>query len=94
MTWGSPMTRKYDDEILNILNFGSMKKLQPEIIDSTKYVGKLTTDAAKRLDLLEATPIILAPVDVVCAGIGSGFVDSYKKNWMYSLRYRWHSYIC
>ena len=79
MTWGSPMTRKYDDEILNILNFGSMKKLQPEIIDSTKYVGKLTSDAAKRLDLLEATPIILAPVDVVCAGIGSGFVDSSKK---------------
>jgi erythritol kinase len=79
MTWGSPQTRQYDDEVLNVLNFKQMKKLQPDIIDSTQHVGKLSATAAKLLNLNEGTPIILAPVDVVCSGIGSGFVDSSKK---------------
>ena len=79
MTWGSPLTRKYDEEILRLLDLYSMKNKQPEIIDSTEHYGKLTSQAATLLNLNEGTPIILAPLDVVCSGIGSGFVDHSKK---------------
>ena len=79
MTWGSPVTRKYDEQILEILNFNDMKKKQPTMIDSTEYIGKLSNEASKAIGIKEGLPIILAPVDVVCAGIGSGFVDKNKK---------------
>ncbi|MAV82394.1 MAG: hypothetical protein CMI90_02890 [Pelagibacteraceae bacterium] len=79
MTWGSPVTRKYDDKILEILDFKDMKPKQPNMIDSTEYIGKLSSDASKALGLKEGLSIILAPVDIVCSGIGSGFVNKNKK---------------
>ena len=51
MTWGSPETRQYDDEILEIINFKEMKSKQPTMIDSTDFIGKLSNDASKTLGL-------------------------------------------
>tara|TARA_Y100000768_G_C23988063_1_gene690225 strand:+ start:1894 stop:3453 length:1560 start_codon:yes stop_codon:yes gene_type:complete len=79
MTWGSPVTRKYDEKILEILDFKEMKSKQPTMIDSTDYIGKLSNGASSVLGLREGLPIVLAPVDVVCSGIGSGFVNKDKK---------------
>ena len=56
-----------------------MKEKLPEPVDSTDYVGKLSSQSAKIISLNEGLPIVLAPVDVVCSGIGSGFVDKKKK---------------
>jgi erythritol kinase len=79
MTWGSPETRQYDDEILEIINFKEMKSKQPTMIDSTEFIGKLSNDASKTLGLKEGLPIILGPVDTVCSGIGSGFINKKTK---------------
>ena len=79
MTWGSPIERKYKDEILEILNFNQMRDKLPNAIDGTEYLGKLSLEASNMLSLNQGTPIVLAPVDVVCSGIGSGFVDQNKK---------------
>ena len=79
MTWGSPIERKYKNEVFEIFNFKQMKEKLPEPVDSTDYVGKLSSQSAKIISLNEGLPIVLAPVDVVCSGIGSGFVDKKKK---------------
>ena len=56
-----------------------MRDKLPNAIDGTEYLGKLSLEASNMLSLNQGTPIVLAPVDVVCSGIGSGFVDQNKK---------------
>ena len=75
MTWGDFKTRKYNDEILEILDLKEMKSKFPEMIDNTKHVGSLSADSANLLSLNKGTPIILAPVDIVCSAFGSGCYD-------------------
>ncbi len=78
MTWGNFKTRKYEDEILDLLNLKEMKDKFPEMIDNTEHYGKLSLDSANLLSLNQGTPIVLASSDIICSALGSGCYDEKK----------------
>jgi erythritol kinase (D-erythritol 1-phosphate-forming) len=72
LTFGDYRTRAYADEVLEILDLQEYKHLLPPLIDGTQHHGRLTRDAAAATGFREGTPVVLAPVDYLCTGIGAG----------------------
>ncbi|MDQ2694796.1 MAG: FGGY-family carbohydrate kinase, partial [Pseudomonadota bacterium] len=74
-TFGDYRTCGYADEVLEILDLAEYKHLLPPLIDGTRHHGRLTRDAAAATGLREGTPVVLAPVDFLCTGLGAGIYD-------------------
>ena len=74
-TYGNYRTRQYSDEVLELLGLSEYRHLLPDIVDGTRHHGKLTRAAALATGLPEGLPIVLAPVDILCTGLGGGMYE-------------------
>lgn len=71
-TFGDYRTGRYDERVLELLDLTRWRRLLPDMVDGTRHQGRLTGSAATLTGLPEGTPVILAPVDVLCTGLGAG----------------------
>lgn len=74
-TFGDFRTRKYSDVVIETLGLEGERRLMPPMIDGTRVQHALTTAAAVETGLAAGTPVVLAAVDIVCTGLGSGLYD-------------------
>jgi erythritol kinase (D-erythritol 1-phosphate-forming) len=74
-TFGDFRTRDYADAVLALLGLSSLRRLLPPIVDGTKHWARLNAAAAGATGLIEGTPVVLAPLDVLCTGLGAGLYD-------------------
>jgi len=68
---------------------GISKELLPDIHYSTDIIGKVSKDAAGKLNLKEGTPVVVGGGDVCCAATGAGvtkenifYISIGSANWM------------
>lgn len=71
-TFGDFRTRRYSDDVVEILGLGSQRHLLPEIVDGTTLTHPLTPEAATATGLPAGLPVSLGFVDVVCTALGAG----------------------
>lgn len=71
-TFGNFRTRKYDENVIDILGLTVKSGLLPPIVDGSKTMHSLSAGAALQTGLFEGTPVSLGFVDVVCTAIGAG----------------------
>jgi erythritol kinase len=74
-TYGDYRTRRYSDEVLELLELGEYRHLLPELVDAGRQHGKLTAAAAAATGLPQGLPVVLAPVDILCTGLGGGLYE-------------------
>lgn len=71
-TFGSYLTRRYDDAVIDALGLTHRRGLLPDIVDGGATTHALTPEAAAATGLAEGTPVALGYVDVVCTALGAG----------------------
>jgi erythritol kinase len=71
-TFGNPQTLAYDPSVLQELGLGAHERLLPALEDGLRVHAPLTSAAAAACGLPEGLPVVLAPLDVACATLGSG----------------------
>jgi len=74
-TFGDYRSRAYADEVLDLLGLSSLRRLLPPIVDGTRHHAGLRPEAARATGLRAGTPVVLAPLDVLCTGLGAGLYD-------------------
>ncbi len=74
-TFGDFRIRSYSSEVLELLGLGECRRLLPELVDGTAHAADLTPQAAADTGLPAGTPVVLAPVDILCTGLGGGMYE-------------------
>lgn len=74
-TYGDFRTRQYAPEVLELLGLQDEARLLPPIVDGLARHAALTPAAAAATGLPAGTPVVLAPVDVLCTALGAGLYD-------------------
>jgi erythritol kinase len=74
-TFGDFRTRSYSDEVLDILDLTTHRRLLPEMLEGTTDQHPLSRSAAAQTGLLEGTPVVLGYVDMVMTALGAGLYD-------------------
>lgn len=74
-TFGDFRRRAYADEVFELLGIPELRRLCPPMLDGTRHAGRLLPEAAAASGLPEGLPVVLAPVDVLCTGLGAGLYD-------------------
>ena len=72
-TYGDYRTSTYSDDVLELLELRDAAPLRPPMLDGTSHYGRLTAAAAAATGLRQGTPVVLAPVDILCTALGAGF---------------------
>ena len=74
-TFGDFRHRAYAEEIFELLGIPELRRLCPPMLDGTRHADRLLPEAAAACGLPEGLPVVLAPVDIVCTGLGAGLYD-------------------
>ncbi|MGX5839333.1 FGGY family carbohydrate kinase [Mesorhizobium sp. ArgA1] len=74
-TFGDFRSRSYSDEVLDILDLTTHRRLLPPMLEGTTDHHPLSTSAAGEAGLLEGTPVVLGYVDMVSTALGAGLYD-------------------
>lgn len=74
-TFGHYADRRYQPDILDVLDASDLKRLLPPMVDGAQITQGLSASAAKATGLKPGTPVSLGYVDVVCSGLGGGLFD-------------------
>ncbi len=75
LSFGDFRTRRYDDEVLDILGVGRLRHLLPDIVDGAAHHRPLTAAAATATGLAAGTPVVPGYIDIVCSALGAGLLD-------------------
>jgi erythritol kinase len=71
-TFGDYRTLSYNRRVLELLDLQEFEHLLPELLDGSRHHGLLSESAARASGLLAGTPVVLAPLDVLCTVLGAG----------------------
>ncbi|MER9352866.1 carbohydrate kinase [Mesorhizobium sp. M0514] len=74
-TFGDFRARSYSDEVLDILDLASHRRLLPPMLEGTTDHHPLSASAAGETGLLAGTPVVLGYVDMVSTALGAGLYD-------------------
>lgn len=74
-TFGDFRSRTYCDDVLDILDLATHRRLLPPMLEGTTDHHSLSRSAAGETGLLEGTPVVLGYVDMVMTGLGAGLYD-------------------
>ena len=74
-TFGDYRTRTYSDDVLDILDLASHRRLLPPMLEGTTDHHVLSGTASGETGLLEGTPVVLGYVDMVSTALGAGLYD-------------------
>lgn len=74
-TFGDYRRRDYADEVFELLGIRDLRRLCPPMLDGTRRAGRLLPEAAEACGLPPGLPVVLAPVDILCTGLGAGLYD-------------------
>lgn len=74
-TFGDFRSRSYSDEVLDILDLTTHRRLLPPMLEGTTDHHTLSPPAAGETGLLEGTPVVLGYVDMVSTALGAGLYD-------------------
>ncbi|ESY32276.1 MULTISPECIES: FGGY-family carbohydrate kinase [unclassified Mesorhizobium] len=74
-TFGDFRSRRYSDEVLDILDLTSHRRLLPPMLEGTTDHHPLSASAANETGLLEGAPVVLGYVDMVSTALGAGLYD-------------------
>ncbi len=74
-TFGDFRTRRYSDEVLEVLGLMDLKHLLPPMLDGTVHSDPMAGKAAELTGLRVGTPVVLGYLDVPCTALGAGVVD-------------------
>lgn len=74
-TFGDFRSRSYSDEVIDILDLTSHRRLLPPMLEGTADRHALSGPAAAATGLLEGTPVVLGYVDMICTVLGAGLYD-------------------
>ena len=74
-TYGDFRTRRYSDEVLEQLGLSEYRHLLPDLVDGSQHYGRLSAEAAGLTQLPQGLPVVLAPVDILCTGLGGGMYE-------------------
>ncbi|ESY08352.1 L-xylulose kinase [Mesorhizobium sp. LNJC399B00] len=74
-TFGDFRSRSYSDEVLDILDLTSHRRLLPPMLEGTTDHHPLSVSAAGETGLLAGTPVVLGYVDMVSTALGAGLYD-------------------
>ena len=74
-TFGDFRSRSYSDEVLDILDLTTHRRLLPPMLEGTTDHHPLSPSAAAETGLLEGTPVVLGYVDMVSTALGAGLYD-------------------
>lgn len=66
---------EYSPALLELFEFGPLRRLLPPVVAGADRVGRLLPDVAAGLGLPGGTPVVLAPYDVVATSVGAGAVE-------------------
>ena len=72
LTFGDIRSGGYSDELLAATGLESCRHLLPPIVDGRSHLGALTDEAARQTGLKSGVPVVLAPIDIQCSGLGGG----------------------
>lgn len=78
-TFGDYRTGEYSPEVLKVLGLDDLGHLLPDIVDGTRRRDGLSEAAARLVGLPAGTPVILAPVDILCSSIGAAIFDAERQ---------------
>ncbi|WP_315115885.1 FGGY-family carbohydrate kinase [uncultured Clostridium sp.] len=68
-------TKTYSQELFKLYGIDDLNHLFPEIIPSTKAFAPLLKNVADFTGLMEGTPVVISPFDVISASIGVGAIN-------------------
>jgi len=71
-TFGNAHNLAYEPDVLRALGLEQQAHLLPEMVDSLRFHAPLNAQAALATGLPQGLPVVLAPLDVACATLGSG----------------------
>lgn len=74
-TFGDFRSRSYSDEVLDILDLTTHRRLLPPMLEGTTDHHPLSVSAAGETGLLAGTPVVLGYVDMVSTALGAGLYD-------------------
>jgi erythritol kinase len=74
-TFGDYRSRTYSDEVVDVLDLASHRRLLPPMLEGTTDHHTVSATAANETGLLEGTPVVLGYVDMVCTALGAGLYD-------------------
>jgi erythritol kinase len=74
-TFGDYRTRRYDPDVLELFGLQDEARLLPPMVDGVEDHAALTPAAAAVTGLPAGTPVVLCPVDLLCAALGAGLYD-------------------
>jgi erythritol kinase len=74
-TFGDYRSREYAPEVLELFGLQDEARLLPPMVDGVRQNSALTPQAAIATGLPAGTPVVLAPVDLLCGALGSGLYD-------------------
>lgn len=74
-TYGDFRTGRYNDEVLALLGLTAHRRLLPELVDGSRHHDRMSPEAARATGLPAGTPVVLAPVDILCNGLGGGMYE-------------------
>ena len=69
-------TRKYSDEVFEILDIGECRDKLPEIIPGWKMCGEITAQASRETGLMKGTPVASGLHDIDATALGSGCLQN------------------
>lgn len=72
---GDAATRNYSEELLELCEIGSLRKLFPPITQSGDIAGHVTESAAAATGLPEGTPVVAGLADGVANSVGTGTLE-------------------
>ncbi|TCP56196.1 xylulokinase/erythritol kinase [Tamaricihabitans halophyticus] len=73
--FGDARAGGYAAEVLELLDLGWARRLLPEIVDGASRVAELDPAAAEQLGVATATPVVLAPYDILSTALGAGVAE-------------------
>ncbi|TSD87603.1 carbohydrate kinase [Mycobacterium sp. KBS0706] len=74
-TFGDYRSREYAPEVQELFDLKDEARLLPPMVDGVRQNSALTPQAAIATGLPAGTPVVLAPVDLLCGALGSGLYD-------------------
>lgn len=75
-TFGSFVTRDYDDAVVDALGLDAVRHLLPPVVDGMETSAPLSAAAAKQVGLPCGLPVTLGYVDVICNALGGGLFSA------------------
>ncbi|WP_111747985.1 FGGY family carbohydrate kinase [Salinisphaera orenii] len=72
LTFGDIRTGDYSDELLEVTGLTDYRRLLPPVVDGRHHHAPLTAEAARAAGLKAGVPVVLAPIDIQCSGLGGG----------------------